>query len=230
MQAEIASKSWFFSAPLSRKRAEKVLYCSFPGPCLILSHSLCRMQQLCQHEGCFSACIFASAHLSHCWHAVLTGAEHIRYYEPVILQANLQEHANFWNVSATSRISWDCLWHTGTISLREEIGFPTADGFPGLAYPTPTVLKLLNAQLIFPRMSKRIEPTPEILHCSSCIISQALRKGPTVSLCTANKFSPSQLCATLLFLLGSRAPAKINRNGKLLPPEYMEHLGYLVYK
>lgn len=104
---------------------------------------------------------------------------------------------DFWNVSATGRISWDCLWHTGTISLREEIGFPMADGFPGLAYPTPTVLKLLNTQLVFPKVSKRIEPNPEILHCSSCIISQPLREGLTVSLCAAKKcplLNPVPLC------------------------------------
>lgn len=89
--ASTDSTSLFFPAPL-RRRAEKVLYCSFPGTCLILSHSLCCIHQLCHHAGCFSACILASAHLAHCWHAVLTGAGHMCYYEPTILQANLQEH------------------------------------------------------------------------------------------------------------------------------------------
>lgn len=129
---------------------------------------------------------------------------------------------DFWNVSATSRISWDRLWHTGTISLREEIGFPTADGFPGLAYPTPTVLKLLNAQLVFPKVSKRIEPTPEILHCSSCIISQALRKGPAVSLCAANKFSPSQPCATLLFFTWFKGTCKNKQERQVIASRIRE--------
>lgn len=92
MQAQIVSPSLFFSAPLSRRRAAKVLHCSFPGTCLILSRSLCRIQQLCHHAGCSAACVLAAARLAHCWHAVLTGAEHIRCYKPTILQASLQAH------------------------------------------------------------------------------------------------------------------------------------------
>jgi len=91
-----------------------------------------------------------------------------------------------------------------------------ADEFPGLAYPTPTVLKLWNAQLVFPKVSKRIEPTPVILHCSSYIIFQALRKGPTVSLCAANKFSPSQPCAILLFFTWFKGTCKNKQEWQVL--------------
>lgn len=90
--ASTDSTSLFFSALLSGRMAEKVLYCSFPGTCLILSHSLCHTQQLCHHAGCFSACVLASAHLAHHWHTALTGAEHVCYYEPAVLQTSLQEH------------------------------------------------------------------------------------------------------------------------------------------
>lgn len=92
MQPQIVSRSLFSSAPFRRKRAEKVLYCSFPGTCLILPHFLCRTQQLCHHAESYTTCILASAHLTHCWHAVLTGAEHIHSWERKILHASLWEH------------------------------------------------------------------------------------------------------------------------------------------
>lgn len=72
--------------------------------------------------------------------------------------------------------------------------------FPGLAYPIPAVLKLLNAQLVFPKVSKWIEPTPEILHCSSCIISEDLEKEPTgFTVCSKQILPFLTLCHFVVF-------------------------------
>lgn len=69
--------------------------------------------------------------------------------------------------------------------MREEIGSPMADGFPGLAHPSPTSsLELLDAQLISLKVSKWIELTPRnsLLQYTYPLLGSE-QKESSVSLC-----------------------------------------------